>query len=124
MLYYLNQFKDLFFPFNLLTYITFRAGGAILTALVFTLYLGPSFIRWIRNKQLTQNIRKDGPPEHLIKSGTPTMGGVFIIGSILISVLLWGNLTNSYILMTFFICLCLAILGGIDDYIKLKGIGK
>src|SRR3546814_8614568 len=79
---------------NLFRYITFRSGGAMLTALVVSFVLGPTVIAWLRSKQRDgQPIRTDGPPEHLLtKSGTPTMGGALILLALLLSTLLWAAL--------------------------------
>ncbi len=112
---------------NIFRYITFRAGMAAVTAFLLCIILGPLFIAWFKDHRIREIAkRKDAPGLDKFqekKEGTPTMGGVFIVGSIIISVLLWGNLSNAFVLMTGFICLCLAILGGIDDYVKLMGIG-
>jgi phospho-N-acetylmuramoyl-pentapeptide-transferase len=128
MFYFLSDFYYIWPSLNLFRYITFRAGLAALTAFILCIIFGPIFIRLSKKKKIAELAKRQDAPGldkfQVKKEGTPTMGGVFIIGSILISVLLWGDLTNSFLLMTFFICLCLAILGGADDYIKLKGIGK
>ena len=128
MFYFLSNFSYVWPHLNIFRYITFRAGMAGFTAFILCVIFGPIFIRAFTQRRIQEIAkRKDAPgldPFQTNKEGTPTMGGVFIVGSILVSVLLWGNLTNSLILMTFFTCLCLAILGGTDDYVKLKGIGK
>jgi phospho-N-acetylmuramoyl-pentapeptide-transferase len=128
MFYFLSDFSYLWPFVNIFRYITFRAGLAAFTSFMLCVIFGPLFIRLFKKWRIAEVAkRKDAPGLDKFqekKEGTPTMGGVFIIGSILISVLLWGNLSNMFVLMTFFICLCLAILGGFDDYIKLKGIGK
>src|SRR5207249_905495 len=79
VIHYLYYLKDKLSVLNVLGYITFRSGGAILTAFFLTWYLGPRFIAFIRRKQLTQTVRKDGPQSHLSKSGTPTMGGLLML---------------------------------------------
>lgn len=113
---------------NIFRYITFRAGMAAFTAFILCLIFGPIFIRMFKERKINEiNKRKDAPSLdqfQVKKDGTPTMGGVFIIGSIVISVLLWANLTNPFILVTLFVCVAMALVGGADDYIKLKGIGK
>ncbi len=128
MFYFLANFSHDFSGLNIFRYITFRAGMATVTAFLLCIIFGPIFIRWSKQGRIREIAkRKDAPALDKFqekKEGTPTMGGVFIVGSILISVLLWGNLTNSLILMTSFICLCLAILGGVDDYTKLTSTGK
>src|SRR5262245_31041110 len=99
MLYWLSQFSDLFGPLNVLRYITFRTGGAMMTALIFVFLFGPWIIDHLRLRQgKGQPIRTDGPQSHLItKKGTPTMGGLMILLGILVATLLWGNLTNRYV---------------------------
>jgi len=124
MLYYLAQLREVFFGFNIFRYITFRAALAAVTAFLLSMILGPLVIRAFRRGRIHEDVkRKDCPALdefHQAKAGTPTMGGIFVIGSILISVLLWADLTNWYIRLTFMTCLALAFLGGIDDWIKLK----
>jgi len=102
-------------------YITFRTGGAILTALMISFFLGPSFIAWLKSKQKDgQPIRDDGPASHLVtKKGTPTMGGVLILAALSISTLLWADLTNPYIWIVLFVTLGFGGLGAYDDYLKL-----
>ncbi|MEI7998803.1 MAG: phospho-N-acetylmuramoyl-pentapeptide-transferase [Candidatus Omnitrophota bacterium] len=127
MFYFLSDFSYIWPSLNIFRYITFRAGMAGFTAFVLCVIWGPLFIRVFQHRVREVAKRTDAPgldQFQVKKEGTPTMGGVFIIGSILFSVLLWGNLSNTFILMTFFVCLCLAILGGVDDYVKLRGIGK
>jgi phospho-N-acetylmuramoyl-pentapeptide-transferase len=128
MFYFLSSHTDWFTGLNIFRYITFRAGMAAVTAFVLCLILGPIFIRLSKERRIKEVAKRTDAPAldkfQVKKEGTPTMGGVFIVGSILISVLLWANMENNLILVTFFLCLCLAVLGGVDDYIKLKGIGK
>ena len=98
MLYLIAE--QLGFPgiLNLIRYISFRAGAATATALLIGLVIGPWFIRWLRVRQgKGQPIRADGPQTHLAKRGTPTMGGLLILVSVTISVLLWMDLTNPYV---------------------------
>ena len=84
--------------FNLFRYLTFRTGGAIMTALVICFLIAPPMIRWLKKKQKEgQPIRSDGPQTHFVKAGTPTMGGLMILISVTISTLLWADLTNPYI---------------------------
>jgi len=108
--------------FNLFNYITFRAGGAMLTALFFSLFFGNSIINKLKKIQpIGQPIRKDGPENHIVmKSGTPTMGGILILGSILFSTLIWSDLTNKFIWIIIFATLSFGFLGLIDDYYKIK----
>ena len=96
---------DLFVPlageyqfFNLFRYITFRTGGATITALLISLLCGPAIIRWLKGHQAEgQPIRSDGPETHLAKIGTPTMGGLLILGAFVFSTLLWMPLSNPYL---------------------------
>ena len=122
MLYhFLFQFADQYQLFNLFQYITFRTGGAIMTALLIMLLMGPMFIQWLKKKHPQgQPIRDDGPQSHIIdKAGTPTMGGVLILFSLLITSLLWADLTNPYIWIILLTSFLFGALGFIDDYLKL-----
>ncbi|MDR0953305.1 MAG: phospho-N-acetylmuramoyl-pentapeptide-transferase [Elusimicrobiota bacterium] len=119
MLYYLSYFKDDVSIFNIFNYITFRAGGAVLTALIIALIIGPKIIAKLRALKIGQVERTDGPQSHLVKSGTPTMGGVIIIISLLVSVLLWARLDNRFIWLLVFVSAMLSLIGIYDDYIKL-----
>ena len=107
---------------NLFNYITFRAGGATLTALFFSLIFGNFIIQKLKKIQPKgQPIRTDGPKEHIIKkSGTPSMGGILILSSILISILLWSDLKNSFVWIIFFVALAFGSVGFADDYLKIK----
>ncbi len=106
--------------FNLFRYITFRCIYATITSLIISFVLGPTLIRRLRVHQIGQTIRKDGPASHLKKEGTPTMGGVMILLSILIPTLLWAELANPYIWIAIFVTLCFGILGVVDDYLKVS----
>lgn len=107
--------------FNLFRYITFRAGGACLTALIISFWLGPKVIRYLKSVQRHgQPIRSDGPERHLIeKKGTPTMGGVLILLALGFSVLLWGDLGNGFVWATMFVTFGYGGIGFADDYLKL-----
>src|SRR3990172_11415672 len=94
MFYLLYLMKDDFILFNVFRYITFRSFGAGVTAFLISIILGGAFIKFLRKRQFRENIRDDGPASHKTKAGTPTMGGAFIILAILISSLLWLNLTS------------------------------
>jgi phospho-N-acetylmuramoyl-pentapeptide-transferase len=121
MLYLIAE--QLGFPgiFNLIRYISFRAGGATATALAIGLLLGPAFIRWLRAKQgKGQPIRSDGPQSHLAKRGTPTMGGLLILVSVSISVLLWMDLRNPYVWSCLLVTGGFGLIGFLDDYDKVK----
>ncbi len=106
--------------FNLFKYLTFRTGGAVVTALILTLFIGPKIIAWLRKKQKEgQPIRLDGPESHLqTKKGTPTMGGLMMLISIAVSTLLWADATNQYVWAVAFVTLSYGVIGLLDDYIK------
>lgn len=107
--------------FNILRYITFRSGGAVFTALILSLYIGPKVIRWLKSKQAEgQPIREDGPESHLItKKGTPTMGGLMILISVSLSTLLWSDLKNPYIWIVLLVTVGFGLIGFFDDFLKL-----
>ena len=112
---YLTQYYS---GFNVFSYLTLRAILGILTALLLSLYFGPILIRALQRMQIGQTVRDDGPESHLSKSGTPTMGGVLILGAIFISTLMWGDLSNKYVWVTLFVLGSLGIVGFVDDYRK------
>ncbi len=121
MLYVIAE--QLGFPgiLNLIRYISFRAGAAAGTALLIGLLLGPKFISWLRATQgKGQPIREDGPRSHLSKRGTPTMGGLLILISLSISVLLWMNLFNPYVWACLMVTAGFGVIGWLDDYDKVK----
>jgi phospho-N-acetylmuramoyl-pentapeptide-transferase len=120
MLYWLAGLSDVVSVFNVFRYITFRAGGATMTALAFVLLFGPMIINLLRARQgKGQPIRADGPKSHLItKIGTPTMGGLMILFGVLFSVLLWANLTNPYVWVVLGVTLGYGMIGFYDDYLK------
>ncbi|MGE4325910.1 MAG: phospho-N-acetylmuramoyl-pentapeptide-transferase [Pseudodonghicola sp.] len=121
MLYWLTALSDGGDFFNLFRYITFRAGGAFLTALVFGFMFGRPLIDVLRRKQgKGQPIRDDGPQSHLSKAGTPTMGGLLIVGSLVTATLLWARLDNSFVWMVLFVTLAFALIGFSDDYAKVS----
>jgi phospho-N-acetylmuramoyl-pentapeptide-transferase len=106
---------------NLVRYISFRAGAASATALLIGLLLGPKFISWLRVRQgKGQPIREDGPQSHLAKRGTPTMGGLLILISVSVSVLLWMNLANPYVWACLLVAGGFGLIGFLDDYDKVK----
>jgi len=108
-----------YFPvFRIFRYVTFRCAFASMTAMLIGLLIGPFVIERLREFQIGQFIREDGPQSHLKKGGTPTMGGVLICISILVPTLLWANLTNPYIWMVMFATLAFGGIGFADDYIK------
>ncbi|MDR1890352.1 MAG: phospho-N-acetylmuramoyl-pentapeptide-transferase [Zoogloeaceae bacterium] len=104
--------------FSVFNYITLRTVLAAMTALFFSLALGPRVIRWLAAKKIGQAVRADGPQTHLIKSGTPTMGGVLILISIAITTLLWGDLSNRYVWTVLTVTLGFGIIGWYDDWKK------
>jgi phospho-N-acetylmuramoyl-pentapeptide-transferase len=121
MLYHLlTPYADQFQLFNVFRYLTFRTGGAVMTALLISFLLGPSLIHWMRKKQgRGQPIRKDGPESHIIeKAGTPTMGGVLILLSLSVATLLWARLDNMYVWIVIGVTLAFGALGFVDDYLK------
>jgi phospho-N-acetylmuramoyl-pentapeptide-transferase len=119
MLYWLAEYLD--FPgfLNLVRYLTFRSGAAIGTAFLLGLIIGPRFINMLRVRQgKGQPIRDDGPQTHLAKVGTPTMGGLMILTSIIVSMLLWMELSNSYVWACLVVMAGFGIVGFLDDYDK------
>ncbi len=119
MLYHLlYPLHEYFSAFNVFRYITFRTAYAVLTALLFCFLFGPLFIRWLRQRQIGQQIRSDGPQSHLGKAGTPTMGGLLIVPAVCIPTLLWADLTNKYIWMLLGATLGFGAIGLVDDYLK------
>lgn len=106
--------------FNVFQYITLRSIMGVLTALGISLVFGPWMIRRLTELKIGQSIRDDGPQSHLVKAGTPTMGGALILMAIAISTLLWGDLSNHYVWIVLFVTMGSGVVGGVDDYIKLK----
>jgi phospho-N-acetylmuramoyl-pentapeptide-transferase len=119
MLYALVTFSDQFSPLNVFRYITFRTGGAIMTALMFVFLFGPAIIDLLRIKQgKGQPIREDGPQSHFSKKGTPTMGGLMILAGVTVSTLLWANWSNPYVWIVLGVTLTFGAIGFYDDYLK------
>jgi phospho-N-acetylmuramoyl-pentapeptide-transferase len=122
MLYYLSLLThlDQFAFFRLFKYLTFRSGGAVITALFFSFIVNGALIRWLKVKQgKGQPIRGDGPQRHIVeKQGTPTMGGLLILLPWVVSTILWANLSNQYIWVVLFVSLAYGALGFADDYLK------
>ena len=120
MLYWLLYEKlfPFFHPFRIFRYLTFRTAFASLTALLITLFIGPYVIQKLREFQIGQFVRDDGPQSHLKKTGTPTMGGVLICIAILLPTVLWADPSNPFVWVTVFSTLAYAAIGFADDYIK------
>jgi len=119
MLYnFLYPFADQVPLFNLFQYITFRTVYALITALVICWVAAPRFIRWLNAHQQQQPIREDGPKSHLVKQGTPTMGGLLILASVVISTLLWADLGNAFIWLALLVMVGFGVIGWYDDHQK------
>ena len=120
MLLYLTQYLSQFESgFNVFNYLTMRAILGALTALVISFIIGPRMIKRLQVNQLGQPVREEGPETHLLKAGTPTMGGALILAAISISTLLWADLENIYVWIVLFVTLSFGVIGYIDDYKKL-----
>ncbi|MBC8197291.1 MAG: phospho-N-acetylmuramoyl-pentapeptide-transferase [Candidatus Marinimicrobia bacterium] len=115
LLYPLHEF---FFGFNVFKYISFRAVGAAITALIISFLIGPMIIKMLQSKQIGEVIRDAGPKSHEKKQGTPTMGGIIILVSIIVPTLLWAKLDDKYIMIILTATLWMGIIGFIDDYLK------
>lgn len=120
MLYWLfEHLREFYSGFNVFQYLTLRAILSLLTALFIALWTGPGMIRALTRLKIGQYIREDGP-QHQMKAGTPTMGGVMIILAITVSTLLWADLANRFVWVVLLVTLGFGLVGGLDDYIKLK----
>jgi len=106
--------------FRVFQYTSFRVVGAAVTAILLGFLLSPWFIRRLQEQQIGQVVRKEGPKTHLVKAGTPTMGGSFIVFSVVISTLIWGVLTNVYVWLTLAVTVGYAAIGFLDDYLKMS----
>ena len=106
--------------FDVLRYLTVRTIGGTITALLISIFLGPIIINFLKSMQFEQYVRDDGPKSHLKKTGTPTMGGLIILSSLIISTLLWADLGNRYIWVVLFVTVGFSIIGFLDDYLKIK----
>jgi len=104
--------------FNVFSYITLRTMLAVLTALVISFIIGPTMIRKLTAYKIGQSVRDDGPQTHLVKAGTPTMGGALILMSIVLTTLLWADLSNRYIWVVLLTTLGFGVIGWVDDYRK------
>src|SRR5215813_12204821 len=104
--------------FNVFSYITLRAVLATMTALVISFLIGPRMIAWLARMKIGQAVRDDGPQTHLVKAGTPTMGGALILVSIVVTTLLWGDLTNRFVWVVLLVTVGFGAIGWVDDYRK------
>jgi phospho-N-acetylmuramoyl-pentapeptide-transferase len=122
MLYHiLYPLSDQIGPLNVFRYLTFRSGGAVATAWLVSFAMGPRIIAWLRGLQPTgQPIRNDIPESHLLKKGTPTMGGFMMLLAIVVSTLLWADLTNGYVWVALMVTLGFGAVGFVDDFLKLS----
>ncbi len=106
--------------FNVFRYITFRSAGGVVTAVVLALWLGPAFIRALRRLSVGQSIRDVAPESHRTKAGTPTMGGVLILATLLVPTLLWADLANAYVWLVVATTVAFGAVGFLDDYLKVR----
>ncbi len=119
MLYeFLFPLADKHIVFNLFQYITFRAGGAMVTALLIAFVSGPPILSWLRRRGIGQVVRLDGPHAHLDKAGTPTMGGLIILAAVVVPTVLWARLDNPFVLIALGLTAAMGLLGFVDDYMK------
>ena len=119
LLIFFNWLGDFYRPFYIVNYISLRMVLAAVTALILSIYLGKPLIKWLQKMQIGQVVRDDGPQAHLSKAGTPTMGGVLVLFSIIISALLWSNLYSIYTWILLGVLIGFGIIGFLDDYLKL-----
>ncbi len=116
----LYPLKDYFSPLNVLRYLTFRSVASVVFAFLVSLIIAPYILNWLSRQQIREKIREDGPKKHKEKEGTPTMGGIIIILSVLITTLFWADLTNSHIWLVLITTVGFGIIGFVDDYLKLR----
>ncbi len=120
MLFWITQqLQTQYHAFRVFQYLTFRSILAALTALLVGLLCGPATIKWLKNMQIGQMVRDDGPKSHLSKAGTPTMGGVLILIAVTVSCLLWGDLRQPSLWLVLLVTLAFGLVGWVDDYKKL-----
>ncbi len=121
MLYYLlNLIEKIYAPpgFGIFRYLSFRSAAAAVSALIISFWLGPKIIALLKRKQIGESAKIEAPKNHLSKAGTPTMGGLIVLGSVLLPTILWGNLTNMYVLLIITVTVGLGAVGFLDDYLK------
>ena len=104
--------------FGVVRYLTFRAAAAAVTALLIAFWVGPKIIRALKRHQIGEAAKVEAPKTHLTKAGTPTMGGLIVLASVLIPTLLWGNIGNAYVILILFVTAALGVVGFLDDYLK------
>ena len=119
MLYnFLISLVDQFSALNVFRYLTFRTGLSVMSSMIIVFVVGGPFIRFIESHKITGPIRDDGPMEHIVKKvGTPTMGGILILSSILVSFIIWADLKNVYVWITLLATFSFGLIGIFDDYI-------
>lgn len=121
MLYYLLTYLDKQFDipgFGVFRFITFRAGAAAVTALMIAFWLGPKIIRKLKELQIGEAAKVEAPKTHLSKAGTPTMGGLIVLASLVIPAFLWADIKNGYVILILFVTIALGAVGFLDDYLK------
>jgi phospho-N-acetylmuramoyl-pentapeptide-transferase len=121
LLYYLFDYLNHQFSipgFGVFKYLTFRAGASVITALIIAFWIGPKVIRLLKKYQIGESAKVEAPQTHLKKAGTPTMGGLIVLGAILIPTLLWADIKNGYIILIVVVTVWLGIVGFLDDYLK------
>ena len=114
----LYPLRDVFFGFNVFGYISFRAVGAALSALIISFLFGPKIIRTLKSHQIGETIRSDGPESHLKKEGTPTMGGIIVLLAVILPTFLWAKLDDKHILLILLATMWMGAIGFLDDYLK------
>jgi len=118
---FLAPLSDDFQAFNLFRYLTFRTGGAVMTALIISFLFGPRIINWLKSQQGdANNVREDLPDTHLKKAGTPTMGGFLILLAVSVSTVLWADVNNAYVWVVLLVTIGFGAVGFADDYLKLS----
>ncbi len=120
LFYLLSLIERLYHPpgFGVVRFLTFRAAAAAITALIISFWIGPKIIALLKRKQIGEAAKVEAPKSHLSKAGTPTMGGLIVLGSVLVPTLLWGDLTNRYVLLIIIVTVGLGLVGFLDDYLK------
>lgn len=120
LMYLAEHLESIYGGFRVFQFLTFRSILSVLTAMIFCFVAGPWMIRKLTFHQIGQQVREDGPQTHLIKAGTPTMGGALIIVAVVVSTLLWADLRNHYVWIAIFVTAAFGAIGFVDDYRKLR----